>query len=302
MYLPTFVLVNGLKLTLHASVKSHNQISICKSARATTLIFKSTQRRELIPMINWLSKWFTHVMRFNFSMFIGEDGGITSSCTWLCGFVCSNAQKQKILQIPGRKNEGMDRVRKHVWNSRILDIWEQAHYNTVADGELVDLNWYPPCENKWVSEWIGWAPNWYSPHQNKWVKRWVGPNWYTASENKMRESSTLRLQLKDPPEPICTKCTRDEQRIPTLFNKGKPLVSKWVCYFKKSLAVIFKKRFSYEASDLEIQHLYCMYHLWGLKKFEGFMGEECTARSSLNLLFSPAILVCKTIKFHPVWD
>jgi hypothetical protein len=37
--------------------------------------------------------------------------------------------------------------------------------------------------------------------------------------------------MKDPPKPICTKCTRDEQRIPTLFNKGKPLVSKWVCYF-----------------------------------------------------------------------
>jgi len=61
--------------------------------------------------------------------------------------------------------------------------------------------------------------------------------------------------MKDPPKPICTKCTRDGQRIPTLFNKGKPAsVYKWVCYFKKRLAVIFKKRFSYEASDLEIQH------------------------------------------------
>jgi hypothetical protein len=220
-------------------------------------------------------------------------------------FVCSNAQKQKnptnTWEEKWRDGES-EKARVKLKDPWHFNKWEQAHYNVVADGELVDLNWYPPCENKWVSGWMGWAPNWYSPHQNKWVKKdgWVPTD--TQQVKTKWESSTSRLQLKDPPEPICTKCTRDEQRIPTLFNKGKPLVSKWVCYFKKSLAVIFKKRFSYEASDLEIQHLYCMYHLWGLKKFEGFMGEECTARSSLNLLFSPAILVCKTIKFHPVWD
>jgi len=57
----------------------------------------------------------------------------------------------------GRKNEGIDRVRKacvKIKDPWHFSKWEQAHYNTVADGELVDLNWYPPCENKWVSEWV----------------------------------------------------------------------------------------------------------------------------------------------------
>lgn len=148
---------------------------------------------------------------------------------WICVLKCPKAKNPTNTWEEKWRDGQSEKACVKLKDPWHFNKWEQAHYNAVADGELVGLNWYPPCENKWVSEWMGWAPNWYSPHQNKWVKGWVGPNWYPASENKMRESSTLRLQLKDPPEPIRTKCTRDEQRIPTQFNKGKPLVSEWVC-------------------------------------------------------------------------
>jgi hypothetical protein len=80
----------------------------------------------------------------------------------------------------GRKNEGIDRVRKacvKIKDPWHFSKWEQAHYNTVADGELVDLNWYPPCENKWVSEWVsGWGGLPIDAHRiktNEWKDWWV---------------------------------------------------------------------------------------------------------------------------------
>jgi hypothetical protein len=167
--------------------------------------------------------------------FIGEDGGITS-CTWLCGFVCSNAHKQKnpTNKIPGRKTEEMDSVRKQKCKNQGSLTFQQMGTSTLQRDSWWWIwwmvNWYPPCENKWVSEWVdgvGFPIDTHRIKTNEWKDGWVPTN--TQQVKTKWESSTLRLQMKDPPKPICTKCTRDEQRIPTLFNKGKPLVSEWLC-------------------------------------------------------------------------
>lgn len=101
------------------------------------------------------------MMTFNFSMFVGEDGGIMHMTLWIC--VCSNCpqMRKKPYKYLGGKMKGWTE-----WESTSVKIkdpwhfnkWEQAHYNMVADGELVDLNWYPHHVNKWVTDWVsGWV-------------------------------------------------------------------------------------------------------------------------------------------------